>query len=246
MEFNIDNLDYLGLKFKILISMASIKAGNISKGIFIMFKNAPHYVTKTEFMNPGKGAAIMRVRLRHVRTGSVADFTYKTSEQVEQAEVDKKEMQYLYRDSDDLVFMDPRSYDQVNVPVSLFDGKEGYLVPETTCSILFYDDAVIGVSLPPHVTLSVIQSPDAVAGNRVNAPKKEVTLETGIRVQAPLFIKVGEKVVLDTNTGEYLSRASLVFFCVSQPPWGIMWLLWYSQMIYSHAGSKKSFLLKQV
>lgn len=188
--------------------MATVSAGNISKGMFLIFKGVPQLVTKTEFMSPGKGSAIMRVRFKNAQTGATQDFTYKTSEQVEIADVEKKEMQFLYRDGDDVVFMDPRTYDQASVPVVLIEDQVGFLTPDLKCTILWFEDKAIGVSLPAHVVLKVTEAFDAVAGNRVNAPKKPVTLETGISVQAPLFIKTGDSIMLDTTTGEYLSRVS--------------------------------------
>ena len=171
-----------------------------------MFKGGPHQVMKTEFMNPGKGSAIMRTRLKNVETGAVSDFTFKTSEIVEEAEVDKREMQFLYQDSGDFVFMEPRSFEQVTVPGRFLRGKEGFLTPELEAIVLILDEQPIGVRLPPNVVLKVTEAQDAVAGNRVNAPKKPITLETGKEVMAPLFIKVGDKVSVDTDTGEYLSR----------------------------------------
>lgn len=188
--------------------MATINAGNISKGIFLMFKGVPQLVTKTEFMAPGKGSAIMRVRFKNAQTGATQDFTYKTSEQVEVADVDKREMQFLYRDGDEVVFMDPRTYDQASVPVSLLEEQVGYLTPDMKVLVLWFEEKAIGVNLPAHVTLKVTEAFDAVAGNRVNAPKKPVTLETGITVQVPLFIKTGDLIMLDTTTGEYLSRVT--------------------------------------
>lgn len=187
--------------------MATINAGNIAKGMFVIFKGTPQLVTKTEFMAPGKGSAIMRVRFKNPQTGATQDFTYKTSEQVEVAEVEKKEMQFLYRDGDDVYFMNPRDYEQVSVPYSLVEDQFGYLTPDLKVNILFYEDRAIGVSLPAHVTMKVTEAFDAVAGNRVNAPKKPVTVETGIQIQVPLFIKTGDSIVIDTTTGEYLSRA---------------------------------------
>lgn len=188
--------------------MITKDAGSIEKGMYIMFRGAPHQVTKKEFMNPGKGSAIMRVRFRNVETGVVLDFTYKTSETIEIADVDKKPMQFLYRDGDNLVFMDPVTYDQVNVPVSLVEDQVGFLIPNLDCFVLWYEDKAIGVILPPHVNLKIVESPDAVAGNRVNAPKKTAKVETGIEVQVPLFIKEGETIIVDTTSGEYLSRAN--------------------------------------
>jgi elongation factor P len=186
--------------------METINAGNITKGSFIIFKGAPVFITKAEFMSPGKGSPVMRIKFKNVQTGSSGEFTYKTSEGVEVAEIEKKEMEYLYRDGDELVFMDPKSFDQVNIPMSLIEDQFGYLTPNLKCWIVWYKGKAIGANLPPHVTLTVTDSPDEVAGNRSTAPKKTVTVETGLEAQVPLFIKVGEKIQLDTATGEYLGR----------------------------------------
>ena len=184
----------------------TINAGNITKGSFIIFKGAPVFITKAEFMSPGKGSPVMRIKFKNVQSGTAGEFTYKTSEKVEVAEIEKREMEYLYRDGEDLFFMDPKSYDQVSIPLALVDNQFGYLTPNLKCWIVWYKGDPIGANLPAHVTLQVTESPDDVAGNRVNAPKKTVKLETGIEAQVPLFIKVGEKVQLDTDTGEYLGR----------------------------------------
>ncbi|PIV01827.1 elongation factor P [Candidatus Shapirobacteria bacterium CG03_land_8_20_14_0_80_39_12] len=186
--------------------MTTINAGNITKGSYILFKGAPVGVTKTEFMSPGKGSPVMRIKFKNIQTGSAGEFTYKTSEQVEVAEVEKKEMQFLYREGKEVIFIDPKTYEQASVPVVLLEGQVGYLTPNLKCWVLWYRGEAIGVALPSHVTLKVVESPDEVAGNRINAPKKLVKTETGIAVAAPLFIKVGEKIMIDTSTGEYLSR----------------------------------------
>jgi elongation factor P len=186
--------------------MDTINAGNITKGSFILFKGAPVFITKAEFMSPGKGSPVMRIKFKNVQTGNAGEFTYKTSESVEVAEVEKKEMEYLYRDGDELTFMDPKTYDQASIPLKLVEDQFGYLTPNLKCWIVWYKGLPIGVALPANVTLKVVESPDDVAGNTVNAPKKTVKLETGIEAQVPLFIKIGEKVQLDTSTGGYLGR----------------------------------------
>ncbi len=173
-----------------------------------MFKDVPQQVMKADFMAPGKGSPIMRVKFKNVQTGSVQDFTYKTNESVEEADVEKKEMQFLYRDGEDVVFMDPRTFEQVSVPVSLVEDQVGFLIADMKCYVTWWGEKPIGVILPPHVNLKVVEAPDSVAGNRVNAPKKLVKLETGIEVQVPLFIKEGEMIILDTTTGEYISRVN--------------------------------------
>jgi elongation factor P len=186
--------------------MITVNAGNIQKGMYLIFKGKPNLVTKADFMSPGKGSAVMRVKYKSVESGAALEFTYKTQEQVEVADVEKKEMEFLYRDGDDMVFMNPKTYDQANVSIDLIGDSVGLMIPNMKCWVLWYEGVAIGVSLPPNVTLTVTEAQDEVAGNRINAPKKEVTVETGAKVQVPIFIKVGEKVSIDTTTWEYLGR----------------------------------------
>lgn len=184
----------------------TIRGGNIRKGSYILFKDQPHIVTKTEFVSPGKGSAFMRAWMKSVKTGATQQFTFKSVEPVEELDVTSREMQYLYVDADEVTFMDPRTFEQVAIKKTLIEDKIGYMTPEMSLYILFYNDEAIGVRFPLNVKLKVTYAEDATAGNRVNAPKKPVTLETGIEVQAPLFVKTGDYLIIDTETGEYLSR----------------------------------------
>lgn len=188
--------------------MGMIKGGNITKGNYIMFKDVPHLVTKTEFVSPGKGSAFTRAKLKSVKTGATQEFTFKSTEPVEEIDVTSNEMQFLFDDGDNVVFMNPRTYEQVEVPRALVEEKLGFFTPDMTVYILFYNEKAIGVRLPPNVKLKVTYAEDATAGNRVNAPKKPVTLETGMVVQAPIFIKTGDVLSIDTDTGEYQSRVN--------------------------------------
>lgn len=188
--------------------MAFINGGNIRKGSYILFKNQPYLVTRTEFVSPGKGSAFTRSKLKNVKTGAVQEFTFKSTESIEELDVTSKEMQFSYTDGGDVYFMDPRTYEQVSVPVDLLEGKMGFLTSDLLMYILFYNEEAIGVRFPNTVKLKVTYAEEATAGNRVNAPKKPVTVETGASVQAPLFVKVGDVLIIDTETGEYLSRAN--------------------------------------
>jgi len=188
--------------------MATIKAGNISKGSYILFKGTPHLVTKTEFVSPGKGSAFVRTKLKNIITMNTIEFTFKSPEPIEDVDVQSREMQFLYQDGEEVVFMDPRTYEQLAVPMSLVEDKVGYLTPELACYVLIYQDKPIGVRVPKNVKLKVTVAEDATAGNRVNAPKKPVTLETGISIQAPLFVKPGDMLSIDTETGQYVSRVN--------------------------------------
>lgn len=188
--------------------MAEIKAGNIRKGMYILFKNEPFIVTKTDFMSPGKGSAFMRVKLRSLKTENTQEFTYKSTESVEQLDITSQEMQFLYVDSDEVVFMNARTYEQVSIARSLVGDSADLLTADISVYIMFYDDKAIGVSLPPKVTLSVTHAQDADAGNTVGQARKPVTLETGLVIQAPLFVKTGDKLIVDTLTKTYVSRAN--------------------------------------
>ena len=116
--------------------MITVNAGNITKGMYLIFKGAPHLVTKADFMSPGKGSAVMRVKFKSIKNVATTEFTFKTNEQVEVADVEKKEMEYLYRDGNDLVFMNSKTYEQASVPMGLIEGQVGYLMPNLKCWVL--------------------------------------------------------------------------------------------------------------
>lgn len=187
--------------------MSSIKAGNIRKGMYIQFKNQPYMVTKTDFMSPGKGSAFMRCKLKSLDTSSTVEFTFKSNETVEELDIASVKMQYLYHDADEVVFMNQRSFEQANVPIGLLEDQLNLLVPEMEAYVLVFDEKPIGVSLPPKVTMTVVRADEAVAGDTVGQAKKEAEVETGLLVQVPLFVKKGEKIVIDTATKQYVSRA---------------------------------------
>ncbi len=187
--------------------MSSIRANQLKTGMFISYKGAPHVVVKCEFYFPGKGSAFARTRVKNVKTGNVYEYTFKSSDMVETVDVDTTELQYLYQDGDTFYFMNPRTYDQFEVVKSVFEGKEKYLLPEMKMFFSFYEGQAIGVRFPLKITVKVTEASEASAGNTVNAPKKPVTIETGVEVLAPLFVKQGEMIIVDTETGEYVSRA---------------------------------------
>ena len=188
--------------------MSSIKANQLKRDMYVLFKDQPHLVLKCEFYFPGKGSAFARTRLKNAKTGSVQEFTYKSNDSVDVVDVDKVELQYLYAEGSTYFFMNPRDYEQYEIRSEIFDGKEKFLLPEMKMFFTFYEGEVIGVIFPPKVRLKVTEASEAVAGNTVNAPKKPVTLETGVEILAPLFVKMGETLIVDTETGTYVSRAT--------------------------------------
>jgi elongation factor P len=188
--------------------MATVSGGNIRKGQYIIYNGQPHSVLWHEFVSPGKGSAFTRAKLRNIISGKVFDFTFKTTETVELADVESIELQYLYFDGSSYLFMNPRSYEQVEVPVEVMDDQKKFLKEEMLVYVQMYNGNPIGVYLPNKITLAVVDAEDAVAGDRVTAPKKQATVETGAIVMVPIFVKKGDHIIVDTATGEYVSRSN--------------------------------------
>ncbi len=185
-----------------------MKAGNIKKGTYIKHQGKPYQVTETEFSFYGRGSAHMRVKLKSFDGDVTKNVTFKSGDSVEDLDVTNVELQFLYKDQNEAVFMNPQTYEQVQIPLELISGKADLLTPEIRAYVQLYEDKAVGVKLPPKVKLKVIDAPEATAGNRAKAAKKDVTLETGLTILAPLFIKEGDVLVVDTESGEYVSRSN--------------------------------------
>ena len=160
-----------------------------------------------QHVKPGKGHAFVRTTLRNVRTGSVVDKTFRAGEKVERAIIDKRSMQFVYRDGADYVLMDDQTYDQIQVTPTTLGDATNYMVEQGTTMILMYGDEVIGVELPASVELLITETEPGLQGDRVSGARKPATLETGLVLQVPLFIENAERIKVDTRSGEYLSRA---------------------------------------
>jgi elongation factor P len=166
-------------------------------------------VTVVEFQHvkPGKGGAFVRTKLKSVRSGSVVDRTFRGDEKVPLAHIDKREMQYLYREGTTYVFMDTESYDQLHVAAEDLGPAVNYLKEGDSAILPQYQGSVVGVDLPAAVELTVARTEPGIQGDRVSGARKPATLETGLIVQVPLFVEPGERIKVDTRTGEYLARA---------------------------------------
>ncbi len=187
--------------------MTTVNGGNLKKGMYISFRSEPYMITGTQFVSPGKGSAFTRAKIKNIKTANTLEFTFKSTENVEVLDVTSRELTYSYHDEDVVAFMDMRTYEQFEVKRTLVGDKINFLTPEVSVYVLFYDDEAIGVNLPPKVKLKVTEAADAIKGDRVTAGKKPVTMETGLVVQAPIFVKTGETLLVDTESGEYVSRA---------------------------------------
>jgi elongation factor P len=164
-------------------------------------------VVEFQHVKPGKGGAFVRTTLKNYRTGAVIDRTFRADEKVPLAVIDKREMQFLYREGEDYVFMDNENYEQLHVTRAAVGDAVNYLKEGDEAVLPMYKDEVVGIDLPASVELEVTVTEPGIQGDRVSGARKPATLETGLVVQVPLFVNVGERVKVDTRSGEYLSRA---------------------------------------
>lgn len=171
-----------------------------------MYNGSPHSVITADFVSPGKGSAFTRSRLRNLFSGAVFDWTFKTTESIELAEVETLEMQYLYNDGENYIFMNPRTYEQMELGKDIVDRYAGFLKEEMMVYLQLFNEKPIDIFMPRRLNVTVTYTEDAVAGDRANAPKKMATIDTGAEIQVPLFIKLGEKIIVDPETGTYLGR----------------------------------------
>ena len=164
-------------------------------------------VVDFQHVKPGKGGAFVRTKLKNVMSGKVVDRTFNAGVRVEQASVDRREMQYLYREGDDFVFMDTETYDQPHIPAATVGDASNYLLEEQNVTVAFNEGVPLYVELPAAVELTVSQTDPGLQGDRSTGGTKPATLQTGAQIQVPLFITTGEKIRVDTRTGQYLGRA---------------------------------------
>ena len=185
-----------------------IKGGAIEKGMYILFKGDPYLVAEREFVNPGKGAAFTRCKLKNAKTGSVLKETIKTSDSVEEANVYDRDGQYLYADGDAYHFMDIESYEQFEISGAILSEKGRYLKEGDQYRIIMWESDPIDVVIPMKMVYEVTDAPDAVKGDTVTGATKTVVVETGLSVQVPIFIKAGDKIRVNTESGEYVERVN--------------------------------------
>ena len=187
--------------------MAQISTSDFKNGMSIDLDDGLFSIVEFQHVKPGKGGAFVRTTLRNVRNGSVVERTFRAGEKMERAIIDKREMQLLYRDGDDYVFMDNSTYDQLNVASDTLGDRALYMVDSSMAQLMMYDDEIIGIELAASVELNVAETEPGEKGDRVSGAKKPATLETGLVVQVPLFIQPGERIKVDTRSGEFISRA---------------------------------------
>jgi len=185
----------------------SISTNDLKNGMSLDLPDGLMTVVEFQHVKPGKGGAFVRTRLKNLRTGAVVDKTFRAEEKVPQAVIDKREMQLIFREGDSYVFMDSETYEQLYVASSALGESVRYLKDGDTAVLPMYKGEVIAVELPAAVELTVAETEPGVQGDRVSGARKAATLETGLVIQVPLFVEVGERIKVDTRSGEYLTRA---------------------------------------
>ncbi len=186
----------------------SVSTNDLRNGMALDLPEGLFFVLEFQHVKPGKGGAFVRTKLKNVRSGAVIDRTYRADEKLTQAIIDKREMQYLYRDGEQYVFMDNESYDQLHVNATALGDATRYLKEGDSAVLQLYREEIVGVELPAAVELVVTATDPGLQGDRVSGARKPATLETGLVVQVPLFVNQGERIKVDTRTGEYLTRVA--------------------------------------
>ncbi len=186
--------------------MHSITTNDLKTGITLELDNGLFQVVEFQHVKPGKGGAFVRTKLRNVRTGNVFDRTFNAGIKIEQAIINRDEMQFLYRDADHYVFMNNQTYEQMNVAPETLGEAADYMIEGMTAQVAFFDGEIIGVEIAASVELTIAETEPGVQGDRVSGARKPATLETGLVVQVPLFVEPGDKIRVDTRTGDYMTR----------------------------------------
>ena len=175
--------------------------------MLIKFENELFRILELYHLTPGNKRAHIQVRMRNVRTGTLNDHKFRAEEDVERATLDEREMQYLYNDGDMFYFMDTSNYEQIHISAEALGDSKDYLMPDMTIRVEFYEEAPVGIELPPTVDLTVKETVPGIKGATASAQIKPATLETGLVVQVPSFINEGDRIRVNTETGEYQGRA---------------------------------------
>ena len=182
-------------------------ANDLRRGMAINYNGDVAVVLDSQHRTPGNLRAFVQATLRSIRTGKSADVRFSSTEKIDVVPMTTRKMEFSYKDGEDFVFSDPETYETVTLTPELVGDAKNYLVENGPGTVTFVEDKVVSIELPSSVVLTVSDAPEGIRGDSANNVQKTVTLETGITVQAPLFIKTGEKIKIDTRTGKYMERA---------------------------------------
>src|SRR5215475_14032430 len=182
-------------------------ANDLRRGMAINHNGDICVVLDSQHRTPGNLRAFVQATLRSLRTGKSADVRFSSTERIDPVPMITKKMEFSYKDGDDYIFTDPENYETVTIAPELIGDGKNYLVENGAITMTFVEEKAVSIELPPSVVLTVSDAPEGIRGDSANNVQKAIIMETGITVQAPLFIKTGEKIKIDTRTGKYMERA---------------------------------------
>lgn len=180
----------------------------IKKGLKVLIDGNPYTIIEFQFVKPGKGQAFTRTKFKNLLTGNVVERNLRSGEKLEPANVEEKQMQFLYREGEDFVFMDQVSFEQITIAKEIVDSDARWLKDNLGCQVMIFNERPVGISLPNFVELKITYSEPGAKGDTSGGATKQATLETGATINVPLFVKEGETVRVDTRSGEYMDRVN--------------------------------------
>ncbi len=184
-----------------------ISPNDFKTGLTIEYEGAVYQIVDFQHVKPGKGAAFVRTKLKNVESGAVLERTFNPKEKIEKAHIERKTMQYLYAQGEDYVFMDTETYDQITMTPDQLDTAVKFLKEEMSITIMYFKEKAIGLELPNTVVLEVVETEPGIKGDTASGGSKPATMETGLVIQVPFFINVGDKLKVDTRSSSYIERA---------------------------------------
>ena len=185
-----------------MLGLSEIKAGKN-----ILWEGQPYVVLSAEHSKTGRAGAVLRTKLKNLLNGSVLEKTFNGSDKADEADMSKSKAQFLYAEPDGFVFMDMTSYDQFSLSKEIIGNAPLYLLEGTEVTVLNFNEVPVNIELPIKVTLTVVEAPPGIKGDTAGTGGKVVTMETGLKISAPLFVNEGDKLIINTEKGEYVSRA---------------------------------------
>lgn len=184
-----------------------ISVNDFKTGLTIEVDGGLWRVVDFQHVKPGKGAAFVRSKLKNLRTGAVQEKTFRAGEKVQKAQIDNRKMQYLYENGGNYVFMDMETYEQIEIPGEKIENELKYILENSEVNIIMYGSEILGIELPKTVTLTVKETEPGIRGDTSSGGTKPATMETGLVVNVPFFVNEGDKLVINTADGSYVSRA---------------------------------------
>lgn len=185
-----------------------ISVNDFKTGVTIEVNNEIWQVVEFQHVKPGKGAAFVRSKLKNLRNGRIQDITFRAGEKVARAHIVNQKMQYLFAAGDTHTFMNMETYEQIEINQSQIEDEINYLIENMEVQVISYEGEVIGINLPTNIELTIVEADPGIKGNTVSGGSKSAVLETGLTIQVPLFVNEGDRVIVNTNEGKYVSRVN--------------------------------------